>query len=148
MGLEAYERKRDFRRTPEPRTGRRRPPGSPPSFVVQEHDARALHYDLRLELDGVLLSWAVPRGPSLDPADRRLAMEVEDHPLDYAGFEGVIPEGEYGGGTVLVWDRGTWEPDGDARAALEKGALSFTLAGEKLRGGWRLVRLRRDERGK
>lgn len=148
MGLETYERKRDFHRTPEPRTGRRRPPGSPRSFVIQKHDARALHYDLRLEHDGVLLSWAVPKGPSLDPADRRLAMEVEDHPLDYAGFEGVIPRGEYGGGTVLVWDRGTWRPDGDVRAALKKGSLSFTLEGEKLRGGWRLVRLRKDPRGK
>ncbi len=140
--LDTYRRKRDFSRTPEPagdsrRSGQRR---GALQFVVQQHAARRLHYDLRLELDGVLLSWAVPKGPSLDPRDRRLAVRTEDHPLEYAAFEGVIPPGEYGGGTVVVWDRGTWTPDGDARAGLAKGSLAFRLAGEKLRGGWRLVR--------
>lgn len=111
-------------------------------FVVHKHAARRLHYDLRLEIDGVLASWAVPKGPSLDPGDRRLAVRVEDHPLEYGSFEGAIPEGEYGAGTVLLWDRGTFEPDGDPRAALERGALKFRLAGEKLTGGWTLVRLK------
>ena len=150
MGLETYRRKRDFGRTPEPRGGGRGGRrGSPARFVVQEHDARRLHYDFRLELDGVLLSWAVPKGPSLDPAVRRLAIRTEDHPLEYAAFEGVIPEGEYGAGTVLVWDRGTWEPEGDPRRGLARGRLAFRLAGEKLRGSWRLVRTagdRGDER--
>src|SRR5262249_53483480 len=111
-------------------------------FVVQKHAARALHYDFRLELDGVLKSWAVPKGPSLVPGDKRLAVEVEDHPLEYADFEGIIAAGEYGGGTVMVWDRGTWAAHGDAHAGLEKGNLEFELHGEKLRGRWRLVRTR------
>lgn len=142
MKLGAYERKRDFRRTPEPRGERDVPrrEGAPLRFVVQEHHARSLHWDFRLELDGVLLSWAVPKGPSLDPSVRRLAVQVEDHPLEYAAFEGVIPAGEYGGGPVIVWDRGTWEPEADARKGLKRGSLSFRLEGEKLRGGWRLVR--------
>jgi bifunctional non-homologous end joining protein LigD len=115
--------------------------------VVQKHAASRLHYDFRLEIDRVLVSWAVPKGPSLDPADKRLAMRTEDHPLEYGGFEGIIPAGEYGGGTVLVWDRGTWIPAGDPVAGLREGRLKFTLAGEKLRGGWTLVRLRgRDRR--
>jgi len=141
MALESYRKKRDFARTPEP-PGRVRAAGRGSRFVVQKHDASRLHYDFRLELDGVLKSWAIPKGPSLDPAERRLAMETEDHPLEYAGFEGVIPEGEYGGGTVMVWDRGTWSPVGDARAGFEKGNLKFRLDGEKLRGGWALVRMR------
>ncbi|HZI64114.1 MAG TPA: DNA polymerase ligase N-terminal domain-containing protein, partial [Thermoanaerobaculia bacterium] len=152
MGLREYQRKRDFRRTPEPpgraaaeRAGRR----GGGKFVIQKHDARRLHYDFRLESDGVLKSWAVPKGPSLDPRERRLAVEVEDHPLEYGSFEGAIPEGEYGGGTVLLWDRGRWYPEGDAKAGLRSGKLKFRLAGEKLRGGWTLVRMRgRDQGGK
>jgi bifunctional non-homologous end joining protein LigD len=112
-------------------------------FVVQQHAARRLHYDLRLELDGVLKSWAVTKGPSLSPRVRRLAVEVDDHPLAYADFEGVIPPGEYGAGAVIVWDRGYWRPVGDARKGLQEGHLAFTLEGRKLQGGWRLVRMRR-----
>ena len=143
--LAEYRRKRDFSRTPEPAGKPRGKHGF--SFVVQKHAARRLHYDFRLELDGVLLSWAVPKGPSLDPRDKRLAMRTEDHPVEYGGFEGGIPKGEYGGGTVLLWDRGTWEPIGDAREDLRKGKLEFLLHGEKLRGSWTLVRIRgRDAR--
>ncbi len=141
MALEDYRRKRRFSRTPEPE-GRVQAKGAHAlSFVVQKHAARRLHYDFRLELDGVLKSWAVPKGPSLDPADKRLAVAVEDHPIEYGGFEGTIPEGEYGGGTVMVWDRGTWEPEGDAAAALAKGNLKFTLDGARLKGKWALVRM-------
>lgn len=143
--LAEYRRKRNFARTPEPEGKPRKKTGY--SFVVQKHAARRLHYDFRLELDGVLLSWAVPKGPSLDPKDKRLAMQTEDHPVEYGGFEGVIPKGEYGGGTVLLWDRGTWEPIGDPREGLRKGKLEFLLHGEKLRGSWTLVRIRgRDAR--
>src|SRR5262249_49813153 len=149
--LREYGRKRDFARTPEP-AGRavRKKRAAGLSFVVQQHAARRMHYDFRLELDGVLKSWAVPKGPSLDTAERRMAVEVEDHPLEYAGFEGVIPKGEYGGGTVVVWDRGAWEPIGDPRAGLAKGKLEFTLAGDKLQGRWHLVRMRprTQDRGK
>lgn len=141
MGLEQYHRKRDFSRTPEPEGEVGPGASAPPCFVVQKHAASHLHYDFRLEHDGVLLSWAVPRGPSLDPAVRRLAIRVEDHPLDYAGFEGVIPAGEYGGGTVLVWDRGHWFPEGDAVAGLARGRLHFRLEGEKLQGHWALLRM-------
>ena len=140
MSLQTYREKRDFRRTPEPRGEKRKPRGD--SFVVQKHAASHLHYDFRLELDGVLLSWAVPKGPSLDPADKRLAVQTEDHPVEYGGFEGVIPKGEYGGGTVMVWDRGTWAPKGDPREGVAKGKLEFTLDGDKLRGGFVLVRTR------
>ncbi len=141
MGLTEYRRKRRFGVTPEPAgDGKRRRTPSKLSFVVQKHRASRLHYDLRLEWKGVLLSWAVPKGPSLDPTVKRLAMQVEDHPIEYAGFEGIIPEGEYGGGTVMVWDRGTWTPQvPDVDAALRKGELKFTLHGKKLRGSWVLV---------
>src|SRR5437868_11985790 len=144
MALEEYRRKRDFRKTPEPAgaAAPRQQAGDGLSFVIQKHAARRLHYDFRLELDGVLKSWAVPKGPSLDPGEKRLAVHVEDHPLDYGAFEGVIPEGEYGGGTVLLWDRGTWMPaDPDPDAAYRKGSLKFTLNGEKLHGNWALVRM-------
>jgi bifunctional non-homologous end joining protein LigD len=145
MALETYHKKRDFKRTREPR-------GSTPrraakkrakkalSFVVQEHHARRLHYDFRLELDGVLLSWAVPKGPSLEPGVRRLAVQTEDHPLEYGGFEGEIPQGEYGAGTVKIWDKGVWAPLGDAHEGLQRGRLTFAVYGEKLRGGFHLVR--------
>jgi bifunctional non-homologous end joining protein LigD len=140
MALDTYRKKRNFRATPEPR-GKVTPRKSGAlSFVIQKHAASHLHYDFRLELNGVLLSWAVPKGPSLDPAEKRLAIQVEDHPLDYGGFEGVIPAGEYGGGTVMVWDRGTWVPKGDPVAGYADGALKFELQGEKLHGGWTLVR--------
>ena len=133
MALEEYRRKRDFRKTPEPagESPARKKAAAPLAFVIQEHKARRLHFDFRLELDGVLKSWAVPKGPSLDPGEKRLAVEVEDHPLDYGGFEGVIPEGQYGGGAVLLWDRGTWVPaDPDPAAAHAKGTLKFELRGE------------------
>jgi bifunctional non-homologous end joining protein LigD len=141
--LARYRSMRDFSRTEEPR-GKPLPKAKAAlSFVVQKHAARRLHYDFRLELDGVLLSWAVPKGPSLDPSVKRLAMEVEPHPLEYGSFEGTIPKGEYGGGTVMVWDRGSWTPEGDPRKALEKGHLSFSLHGQKLKGAWHLVRTKR-----
>lgn len=141
MALAEYKKKRRFDRTPEPagKKAGRTAPGR--MFVVQKHAARRLHYDFRLELDGVLKSWAVPKGPHLDPAVKSLAVHVEDHPLEYAAFEGVIPEGEYGGGTVMVWDRGEWDPEGDPRRDYRKGRLNFTLHGEKLRGAWSLVRM-------
>ncbi len=141
--LDAYRAKRDFERTPEPKGHRRRERAPVPlGFVVQKHAARRLHYDFRLELDGVLKSWAVPKGPSLVPGERRMAVEVEDHPLEYGSFEGVIPRGEYGAGTVVVWDRGTWHPDGDPRKGLASGKLTFRLEGDKLRGRFHLVRTR------
>src|SRR5437016_9279500 len=142
MALEKYRTKRDFRITPEPRGKVARKSGNALSFIVQKHAASHLHYDFRLELNGVLLSWAIPKGPSLDPHEKRLAVHVEDHPIDYGGFEGVIPKGQYGGGTVLLWDRGTWTPEGpDPEAAYKKGALKFRLNGEKLHGNWALVRM-------
>jgi bifunctional non-homologous end joining protein LigD len=154
MALEEYKRKRRFEQTPEPppkvekKTGHR--------FVVQKHDATRLHYDFRLELDGVLKSWAVPKGPSLDPGDKRLAMEVEDHPVSYFDFEGIIPEGNYGAGAVMVWDVGTWQPlsplpvngkyvpgtDEEARQMLAKGDLKFRLEGKKLKGDFALIKMR------
>jgi bifunctional non-homologous end joining protein LigD len=146
--LSAYRARRDFAKTPEPSGEARVRPSKKLRFVVQKHAARRLHYDLRLELDGVFKSWAVTRGPSLDPHDKRLAVEVEDHPLDYGDFEGTIPEGEYGGGTAMVWDRGFWIPQGgDPKQALKAGELKFTLEGEKLRGGWVLVRIRNKREG-
>jgi len=145
--LETYDRKRDFARSPEPRGGKAAPASSGSlSFVVQKHDASHLHYDFRLELDGRLLSWAVPKGPCLDPKVKRMAVEVEDHPLSYGGFEGVIPAGNYGAGTVIVWDNGTWQPIGDPHAGLAKGDLKFDLHGHKLHGRWVLVRIRGRDR--
>jgi bifunctional non-homologous end joining protein LigD len=138
--LEEYRRKRDFRATPEPAGKKTRRRGSK-SFVIQKHAATRLHYDFRLELDGVLKSWAVPKGPSLDPTEKRLAVEVEDHPLEYGEFEGSIPKGHYGAGSVLLWDRGTWTALEDPHEGLEKGRLVFALQGEKLRGAWTLVRM-------
>jgi bifunctional non-homologous end joining protein LigD len=146
MGLSEYHRKRDFEVTAEPR-GEEHESGEILAFVVQKHAASHLHYDFRLELDGVLLSWAVPKGPSLDPSVRRLAVHVEDHPIEYGDFEGVIPKKEYGGGTVMVWDRGAWVPRSDPRAGYRKGDLKFNLFGEKLHGAWHLVRSRRAEDG-
>jgi bifunctional non-homologous end joining protein LigD len=140
VALEIYRKKRRFAVTPEPRGRKAAAEGH--RYVIQKHAARRLHYDLRLELDGVMKSWAVTRGPSLDPNQKRLAVHVEDHPIAYNSFEGTIPEGEYGGGTVMVWDRGTWTPDGDAHKAYAKGHLVFDLDGEKLHGRWHLVRMR------
>jgi bifunctional non-homologous end joining protein LigD len=143
MALAEYRKKRDFHRTPEP-VGKRSSPASGRLFVVQRHAARRLHYDFRLELDGVLKSWAVPKGPSLDPAVKSLAVEVEDHPLEYGGFEGTIPAGEYGGGTVMLFDRGSWQPLGDAQKDLHSGKLKFRLQGQRLQGDWLLVRSSRQ----
>ena len=141
--LAEYNRKRRFDVTPEPAGKVGRAKKKEIEFVVQKHRASRLHYDFRLEHDGVMLSWAVPKGPSLDPSVKRFAMQTEDHPIDYNDFEGVIPEGEYGGGTVMIWDRGTWEPEVEnVGRALEKGDLKFKLYGKKLRGSWVLVRMR------
>jgi bifunctional non-homologous end joining protein LigD len=141
--LQRYHSKRDFARTPEP-GGKARRSGRTLEFVIQRHHARRLHYDFRLEWNGVLKSWAVPKGPSLDPAEKRLAVEVEDHPFEYRKFSGEIPRGEYGGGKVLIWDRGHWRPEGDVDAALARGKLDFMLDGERLHGRWSLVCLDRD----
>src|SRR5215813_176071 len=145
MPLNEYRKKRRFDVTKEPE-GKQRPTRRAKSklaFVVQKHRATALHYDFRLEWKGVMLSWAVPKGPSYDPTVKRLAMQVEDHPIEYNEFEGIIPAGEYGGGTVMIWDRGTWSPETpDVDAALKKGELKFSLEGKKLRGSWVLVRTR------
>lgn len=154
MGLRAYKTKRDFTKTKEPKPKKKEKTSSPLSFVIQKHDARRLHYDLRLEADGVLKSWAVPKGPSLDPGVKRLAIEVEDHPLDYGSFEGTIPEGNYGAGKVIVWDNGTYEPenvtgpnkDKGVLEALKKGKLTFILHGHKLKGEFSLVRLASSEK--
>src|SRR5580692_5828448 len=139
MALETYRKKRNFAATAEPKGGS--PGADSDIFVVQKHDATRLHYDFRLALDGVLKSWAVTRGPSLNPAEKRLAVAVEDHPLEYADFEGTIAKGEYGGGAVIVWDNGTWAPLGDAHKGLKKGHLEFELHGQKLHGRWQLVRM-------
>jgi bifunctional non-homologous end joining protein LigD len=144
--LSTYRQKRDFEKTAEPSGEARVAPSKRRRFVVQKHDATRLHYDLRLEFDGVFKSWAVTKGPSLDPHDKRLAVEVEDHPLDYGDFEGTIPEGQYGGGTVQLWDRGYWESEAPERG-FKKGDLKFTLEGEKLHGSWVLVRMRHDRNG-
>ncbi len=147
--LAHYNKKRDFSKTSEPSGATGAARSDRLRFVIQKHAARRLHYDLRLELDGVFKSWAVTRGPSLDPHDKRLAVEVEDHPLAYGDFEGTIPKGEYGGGTVQLWDRGYWNPDGDqpAERMLRDGDLKFELHGKRLRGAWALVRMRQDKFG-
>jgi bifunctional non-homologous end joining protein LigD len=154
--LTEYRRKRDFSKTKEPKgasvaASRRRAL----AFVIQKHAASHLHFDLRLELDGVMKSWAVPKGPSLDPSVKRLAMQVEDHPIEYNKFEGIIPEGEYGGGTVMLWDRGTYtavepgpDPQEQLRAAYEKGDFKFELKGKRLHGSWVLVRIKRGNPAK
>jgi len=139
--LKQYRAKRDFSHTPEPK-GHQRKAGKKLAYVIQKHDATRLHYDFRLEWNGVLLSWAVPKGPSENPNDKRLAVHVEDHPVDYGGFEGTIPEGEYGAGTVMLWDRGYWVPNNDPDEGLKNGKLSFQLHGKRLKGNWALVRLR------
>jgi len=144
MALQEYQRKRSFTRTPEPRgAAMRGRKGKALSFVVQLHHARRRHYDFRLELDGVLRSWAVPKGPSFRPEDKRLAVEVEDHPLSYGSFEGEIPKGNYGAGHVAIYDRGTWTPEGDPHEGIEKGKLIFSMEGEKLRGRWELIRTKK-----
>src|SRR5690242_13965220 len=141
-GLARYRAMRDFKKTAEPQGGR--PSATGHSFMVQKHAATRLHFDFRLELDGTLKSWAVTRGPSLDPADNRLAVRTEDHPMSYATFEGTIPKGEYGGGTVMLWDRGTWEaaPGKDPAKTLKEGHLHFTLHGERMQGEWVMFRLK------
>src|SRR5207344_22480 len=147
--LADYQAKRDFKKTSEPSGKAKIRAADYPRFVIQKHDATRLHYDLRLEHDGVFKSWAVTKGPSLDPHDKRLAVEVEDHPLDYGDFEGTIPKGEYGGGTVMVWDRGFWMPEGNKSAAeqLRDGELKLVFAGQKLKGSWVLVRMKGDRFG-
>jgi bifunctional non-homologous end joining protein LigD len=152
--LAEYRRKRDFTQTGEPEGGGSRK-ARKLAFVIQKHAASHLHYDLRLELDGVMKSWAVPKGPSLDPSVKRLAMQVEDHPVEYNAFEGTIPQGEYGGGTVMLWDRGTYsyggtnpDPEEGLRHGHEKGDFKFVLNGKRLKGSWALVRMRKDRPGK
>lgn len=139
MTLKKYHTKRNFSKTPEPRG--KKVVRKKLKYVMHKHDASHLHYDLRLAWDGVLKSWAIPKGPSRYPKEKRLAVEVEDHPLQYGSFEGIIPEGEYGGGTVMLWDKGTWEPLNDPKEGLKKGKLIFLLHGEKLKGEWTLVRM-------
>ena len=153
--LADYRRKRNFAKTAEPKGGRVAAREEALAFVIQKHAARNLHFDLRLELDGVMKSWAVPKGPSLDPSVKRLAMQVEDHPIEYNDFEGIIPEGEYGGGTVMLWDRGTYtypeklpDPVERLRQGYGKGDLKFELSGKRLRGSWVLVRIRRGDPNK
>ncbi len=137
--LDEYRKKRNFRKTPEPEGKEKKEPGN--FFVVQKHKAKKLHYDFRLEIDGVLKSWAIPKGPTLNPSERRLAVQVEDHPVEYKNFEGIIPEGEYGAGTVIVWDEGFYEPLGENLSeGLKKGEIKFCLHGKKLRGKFALVK--------
>src|SRR4051812_17766278 len=143
--LQAYRAKRSLERTPEPAGVVARESGAGRLFVVHQHAARRLHFDLRLEMEGVLRSWAVPKGPSYDTSEKRLAVHVEDHPLEYGDFEGVIPEGNYGGGAMIVWDRGQWLPIGDPAEGLAAGKLLFELRGLKLHGKWTLVKLKKSE---
>jgi bifunctional non-homologous end joining protein LigD len=145
--LKEYSSKRKFNKTPEPSAGKKNPPGREPIFVIQKHDARNLHYDLRLEIDGVLVSWAVPKGPPPDSGTRRLAVRTEDHPIEYAGFEGTIPEGEYGAGTVVIWDSGTYknmreikEENTGIEKSLEEGKIEVLFKGEKIKGIYYLIR--------
>jgi bifunctional non-homologous end joining protein LigD len=150
--LKAYNAKRDFTKTAEPE-GRGQKTGTKLRFVVQKHAASHLHFDFRLELDGVMKSWAVPKGPSYDPTVKRLAMQVEDHPIEYNEFEGTIPKGQYGGGTVMIWDRGTYEAqsgdtEADVRDGYARGDLKIVMHGERMQGSWVLVRTRRDPRGR
>jgi DNA ligase D-like protein (predicted 3'-phosphoesterase) len=140
MNLQVYRKKRNFDVTPEPRGRTGRAKGG--RYVIQKHAARRLHYDFRIEFDGVMKSWAVTRGPSLVPGEKRLAIHVEDHPIEYNSFEGTIPEGQYGGGTVMIWDRGHWYPEGDPHKGYAEGRLTFVLDGEKLKGRWHLIRMR------
>lgn len=158
MPLKRYREKRDFSITDEPRGAQKKSSVRKRKFVIQKHHASRLHYDFRLEMGGVLVSWAVPKGPSLDPKDRRLAVHVEDHPVEYGSFEGTIPKGQYGAGEVILWDRGTWKPvakqlsgkkgmlAADPEAQFEKGHLHFELSGEKLHGRWSLVRMHTDDK--
>jgi bifunctional non-homologous end joining protein LigD len=139
--LRRYRSKRDFSKTAEPQGIRGN--SEQLAFVIQKHHASQLHYDLRLELDGVMLSWAVPKGPSLDPKIKRMAVRVEDHPIGYNTFEGTIPTGQYGAGTVLIWDHGTWEPIDEPRKGIADGKIAFTINGQKLHGLWELVRIRK-----
>jgi bifunctional non-homologous end joining protein LigD len=145
--LARYRAKRNFSKTAEPSGAKGRDTIVSHSYLIQKHAATRLHYDFRLELDGVLKSWAVTRGPSLNPADKRLAVHVEDHPLDYGSFEGTIPRGQYGGGTVMLWDEGTWEAIGNPNRDYARGNLTFTLEGKRLKGRWHLVRLRSKRPG-
>lgn len=145
MPLEAYRKRRDFKKTSEPKGKEKKFSHKKPLiFVVQKHAATHLHYDFRLEINGVLKSWAVPKGPSTNPEDKRLAVMTEDHPLEYAKFAGIIPEGEYGAGTVEIWDKGKWEPVGDPLEGLNKGKLLFKLFGKKLTGEWVLLQFKND----
>jgi bifunctional non-homologous end joining protein LigD len=144
--LAKYRAKRDFSKTAEP-SGDEPQATAGHGYLIQKHAATRLHYDFRLELDGTLKSWAVTKGPSLNPADKRLAVHVEDHPLAYGNFEGTIPKGEYGGGTVMLWDQGSWSPIGDAEKGYKKGTLDFELHGKRLKGRWHLVRMHGNRRG-
>jgi bifunctional non-homologous end joining protein LigD len=145
MGLKEYNKRRDFRKTSEPKGESKTSTGN--TYVIHKHKASRLHYDLRLQIGEVLASWAVPKGPSYNPSEKRLAVHVEDHPVNYADFEGIIPEDEYGGGTVMIWDRGEWECHGDPEEGMKKGKISFTLRGNKLNGNWALVKMKGKKRG-
>ncbi|MBD3263462.1 DNA ligase [Candidatus Woesearchaeota archaeon] len=152
MSLKEYKKKRKFDKTPEPEAKKKKSSSKSFIFVIQKHDATNLHYDFRMEIDGVLKSWAVPKGPSVNPKEKRLAIETEDHPIDYADFEGIIPEGHYGAGTVMVWDKGTYKNTTEkddkeipAKKAYEKGHITFDLKGKKLKGGFALTRFREDK---